>query len=203
SGRTTGHSLVPCLRDHAGGLRFGVHPVDRRRGRGLLEGVCAVRAGHAVYLDDRVPAPADSSAAWAAEHGDRGGDMVRVVHVDVRSGVAVVWAVVVVVVGAGRRGRCHSDPRVPVRELTPMTASESTGSPLTGHPRKGLDGLIHSPVRFSLLAALRNLEDVDFRFLADLLEVSDSTLSQTLTVLADAGLVTVRKEAAGRRTRTW
>jgi len=84
-----------------------------------------------------------------------------------------------------------------------MTASESTGSPLTGHPRKGLDGLIHSPVRFSLLAALRNLEDVDFRFLADLLEVSDSTLSQTLTVLADAGLVTVRKEAAGRRTRTW
>jgi len=84
-----------------------------------------------------------------------------------------------------------------------MTASESTGSPLTGHPRKDLDSLIHSPVRFSLLAALRNLEDVDFRFLADLLEVSDSTLSQTLTVLADAGLVTVRKEAAGRRTRTW
>ncbi|MGS2586771.1 transcriptional regulator [Streptomyces sp. NRRL F-5135] len=71
------------------------------------------------------------------------------------------------------------------------------------HPRKDLDSLIHSPVRFSLLAALRNLEDVDFRFLADLLEVSDSTLSQTLTVLSDAGLVTVRKEPVGRRTRTW
>ncbi len=71
------------------------------------------------------------------------------------------------------------------------------------HPRKDIDALIHSPVRFSLLAALRNLEDVDFRFLADLLEVSDSTLSQTLTVLADAGLVAVRKEAVGRRTRTW
>lgn len=71
------------------------------------------------------------------------------------------------------------------------------------HPRKDLDSLIHSPVRFSLLAALRKLEDVDFRFLADLIEVSDSTLSQTLTVLVDAGLVDVRKEPAGRRTRTW
>ena len=71
------------------------------------------------------------------------------------------------------------------------------------HPRKAIDTLIHSPVRFSLLAALRNLEDVDFRFLADLLEVSDSTLSQALTALADAGLVTVRKETAGRRSRTW
>lgn len=71
------------------------------------------------------------------------------------------------------------------------------------HPRKDIDALIHSPVRFSLLAALHNLEDVDFRFLADLLEVSDSTLSQSLTVLSDAGLVTVRKELVGRRTRTW
>ena len=42
-----------------------------------------------------------------------------------------------------------------------------------------------------------------FRFLADLLEVSDSTLSQTLTVLSDAGLVSLRKEPVGRRTRTW
>jgi len=71
------------------------------------------------------------------------------------------------------------------------------------HPRKSIDSLIHSPVRFSLLAALRNLEDVDFRFLADLLEVSDSTLSQTLTVLEEAQFVTVRKEPVGRRTRTW
>lgn len=71
------------------------------------------------------------------------------------------------------------------------------------HPRKDLDSLIHSPVRFSLLAALRNLEDVDFRFLGDLLEISDSTLSQALTALLDAGLVNVRKEPSGRRTRTW
>lgn len=84
-----------------------------------------------------------------------------------------------------------------------MTTPESEGSQVTGHPRKDLDSVIHSPVRFSLLAALRNLEDVDFRFLVDLLEVSDSTLSQTLSVLTDAGLVTVRKEAGGRRSRTW
>lgn len=71
------------------------------------------------------------------------------------------------------------------------------------HPRKDIDALIHSPVRFSLLAALTNLEDADFRYLADLLEVSDSTLSQNLTTLETASLVTVRKEPVGRRTRTW
>ncbi|UBH07477.1 transcriptional regulator [Leucobacter sp. Psy1] len=71
------------------------------------------------------------------------------------------------------------------------------------HPRKEIDTLIHSPVRFSLLAALANLEDVDFRFLADLLEVSDSALSQALTALESASLVSVRKEPSGRRTKTW
>ena len=29
------------------------------------------------------------------------------------------------------------------------------------HPRKGLDALIHSPVRFSILAALANVESAD------------------------------------------
>lgn len=71
------------------------------------------------------------------------------------------------------------------------------------HPRKDLDALIHSPVRFSLLAALCNLETVDFRFLVGLLEVSDSTLSQALTALAEAGFVEVTKEISGRRTKTW
>ena len=71
------------------------------------------------------------------------------------------------------------------------------------HPRKDLDALIHSPVRFSILAALAHVESADFRFLADLVELSDSSLSQALTALADAGLVEVTKEAAGRRTRTW
>lgn len=71
------------------------------------------------------------------------------------------------------------------------------------HPRRDLDSLIHSPVRFSVLAALAHLESADFRFIADLVEVSDSSLSQSLTALADAGLVEIRKEAVGRRTRTW
>lgn len=71
------------------------------------------------------------------------------------------------------------------------------------HPRKDLDALVHSPVRFSILAALANVESADFRFLADLVELSDSSLSQALTALGDAGLVEVRKGAVGRRTRTW
>ncbi|WP_218030420.1 transcriptional regulator [Streptomyces viridosporus] len=44
---------------------------------------------------------------------------------------------------------------------------------------------------------------MDLRFLADLLDVGDSTLSQTLTVMRDAGLVEVREESVGRRNRTW
>lgn len=58
-------------------------------------------------------------------------------------------------------------------------------------------------VSISPMAAFQNLEDVDFRFLADLLEVSDSTLSQPLTALSDVGLIIIRKEPAGRHMRTW
>ncbi|EFE71764.1 conserved hypothetical protein [Streptomyces viridosporus ATCC 14672] len=75
--------------------------------------------------------------------------------------------------------------------------------PKMSHPSKDLDTLIHPPLGFSLIAALCNLEDVDLRFLADLLEVGDSILSQTLAAMRDAGLVEVHEESAGRRNRTW
>lgn len=71
------------------------------------------------------------------------------------------------------------------------------------HPRHLLDDLIHTPVRFSLMAALAASEEVEFRVLRDSLEVSDSLLSQHIRVLEQAYYLRVRKGFVGKRSRTW
>ena len=71
------------------------------------------------------------------------------------------------------------------------------------HFRHKLDELIHVPVRLSIMAALAPAERVDFRFLRDEIEVSDSLLSKHLSVLEAAGYVEVIKGYAGKRPRTW
>ena len=45
---------------------------------------------------------------------------------------------------------------------------------MTAHPRARLDDLVHQPVRFSLLAGLAQADWLEFRFLRDTLELSDS-----------------------------
>lgn len=70
------------------------------------------------------------------------------------------------------------------------------------HPRSRLDETIHSPVRFSVMAALAAADQVEFRFVRDAVEVSDSALSKQVSVLEKAGYVKVGKFAVGRRTRT-
>jgi DNA-binding MarR family transcriptional regulator len=71
------------------------------------------------------------------------------------------------------------------------------------HPRHRLDDLIHSPVRLSVMAALRHADAVHFGLLRDTVEVSDSLLSKHLASLETAGYVEVTKGYAGRRPRTW
>lgn len=71
------------------------------------------------------------------------------------------------------------------------------------HPRHRLDTNIHSPARFSIMATLVAAEKVEFRFIRDTVELSDSALSQHLTTLEQAGYVTVTKGQVGRRPRTW
>ena len=71
------------------------------------------------------------------------------------------------------------------------------------HPRAGLDEVIHAPVRLSIVAALAAADRVEFRYLRDLLEVSDSLLSKHMTTLEDAGYVQVIKGYHGKRPRTW
>jgi DNA-binding MarR family transcriptional regulator len=71
------------------------------------------------------------------------------------------------------------------------------------HPRYRLDEAIHAPVRLSVMAALAGAERVDFRYLRDLVEVSDSLLSKHMALLEEAGYVLVVKGYHGKRPRTW
>ncbi|HET6381294.1 MAG TPA: transcriptional regulator [candidate division Zixibacteria bacterium] len=71
------------------------------------------------------------------------------------------------------------------------------------HLRHQLDPVIHSPVRFAIMATLNAAERAEFRFVRDTVEISDSVLSQHITTLEEAGYVRVRKRQDGRRTRTW
>lgn len=63
--------------------------------------------------------------------------------------------------------------------------------------------MIHTPVRLSIVAALAEADTIDFGYLRDLVEVSDSLLSKHLGVLEGAGYVEIRKGYQGRRPRTW
>lgn len=71
------------------------------------------------------------------------------------------------------------------------------------HPRHRLDDVIHSPVRLSIMAALRSADAVHFGLLRDTVEVSDSLLSKHLAALEAAGYLDVTKGYVERRPRTW
>ena len=74
---------------------------------------------------------------------------------------------------------------------------------MTEHPRTRLNGLIHQPTRFSLVAALAQAEALEFRFVRETLGVSDSVLSRQASALEEAGYVAVRKGFVGKWPRTW
>ncbi len=61
------------------------------------------------------------------------------------------------------------------------------------HPRHRLDDLIHSPVRFSIVATLAGADNAEFSFVRDAIEVSDSVLSRQVSTLESAGYVKVKK----------
>ncbi|WP_205601358.1 transcriptional regulator [Virgibacillus sp. YIM 98842] len=71
------------------------------------------------------------------------------------------------------------------------------------HPRLELNEIIHSPVRLSMMSALGEAGEVDFAFLRDLIEVSDSLLSKHISTLEKAGYVEVKKGFIGKRSHTW
>jgi DNA-binding HxlR family transcriptional regulator len=71
------------------------------------------------------------------------------------------------------------------------------------HPRHGLDDLLGHPVRFSVVALLAPATQIEFSFVRDRVEVTDSMLSKQVSLLEQAGYVKVKKGFVGKRGRTW
>ncbi len=76
-------------------------------------------------------------------------------------------------------------------------------TPTTGHARHKLDAIIHSPVRFSIVAALVGVDEAEFGHVRDAIAVSDPVSSKPAYLLEDAAYLKVRKGHIGRRPRTW
>jgi DNA-binding MarR family transcriptional regulator len=71
------------------------------------------------------------------------------------------------------------------------------------HPVNDLDDTIHQRVRLGILAVLTELRRADFNYLRRTLGLTDGNLSRHLSVLEDAGHVTIEKTFEGKRPRTW
>ncbi|MDI6106070.1 transcriptional regulator [Actinoplanes sp. NEAU-A12] len=71
------------------------------------------------------------------------------------------------------------------------------------HPRHQLDPLLHFPIRLSIMVMLAEVEEAEFRFVAESVEISTVTMSKQASILEEAGLIHVRKGYAGKRPRTW
>lgn len=71
------------------------------------------------------------------------------------------------------------------------------------HPRHKLSDILHQPVRFSIVAALAQTEQAEFKLVRDSVQVSDSVLSKQVAALEEAGFVKVKKAFVGKRPRTW
>jgi len=71
------------------------------------------------------------------------------------------------------------------------------------HPRLRLDDNFASPIRFSLMAALLDGNELDFATLARILQAGDSALSKSISHLHVTGYVTTRRGDVGSRPRTW
>jgi DNA-binding MarR family transcriptional regulator len=71
------------------------------------------------------------------------------------------------------------------------------------HARHQLEPAIHSPVRFSIVAALAGVDEAEFSYVRDSVEISAPVLSKQASSLEEAGYVRIRKGYVGKRPRTW
>ncbi|MFJ9942711.1 winged helix-turn-helix domain-containing protein [Streptomyces erythrochromogenes] len=84
-----------------------------------------------------------------------------------------------------------------------MTPDPAGGAVREPHPRHGLEPLLASAVRLSVVAALAAVGKAEFGYVRDLVEITDSALSKQVSRLEEAGWVAVEKGQVGRRPRTW
>jgi DNA-binding MarR family transcriptional regulator len=74
---------------------------------------------------------------------------------------------------------------------------------MSDHPANGLDDVVHQRVRLGILTVAHEARQVEFGFLRTNLGLTAGNLSQHLSVLENAGLITIEKGYAGKRGRTW
>ncbi len=74
---------------------------------------------------------------------------------------------------------------------------------MSAHPSSGMDDVVHQRVRLGILSVLAQSGDADFTYLRDVLGATDGNLGRHLTVLNEAGYVSINKTFEGRRPRTW
>lgn len=74
---------------------------------------------------------------------------------------------------------------------------------MTSHPVNGLNDVVHQRVRLGILAITRQARRAEFTYLRDALALTAGNLSRHLTVLENAGLITIEKGYEGKRARTW
>jgi DNA-binding transcriptional ArsR family regulator len=66
-----------------------------------------------------------------------------------------------------------------------------------------LDPVLSSPKRLAAMALVANSSTVEFRFIKEHLELSDSDLSKQMSALQDAGYIKASKTSRGRGGATW
>lgn len=66
-----------------------------------------------------------------------------------------------------------------------------------------LDPILVQPKRLAALGIIASLKKVEFTFIRDQLDVSDSDLSKQMRSLTDAGYVEARKTGKGKERTTW
>jgi DNA-binding MarR family transcriptional regulator len=71
------------------------------------------------------------------------------------------------------------------------------------HPTRSLSEVVHQRHRLGILTVAREVDQVEFGYLRDTLDLTPGNLSRHLAVLEEAGLVAIEKGYAGRRPRTW
>lgn len=74
---------------------------------------------------------------------------------------------------------------------------------MTAHPANGLDEVVHQRVRLGILTIAHEARRVEFGYLRTSLDLTAGNLSQHLTVLERARLISIEKGYAGKRARTW
>jgi DNA-binding MarR family transcriptional regulator len=74
---------------------------------------------------------------------------------------------------------------------------------MTSHAIHRLDDEVHQRVRLGILAVLSGVAKADFAHLKTTLELTDGNLGQHLQVLERSGLVSIDKDDADGRPRSW